>query len=255
MHYQCQCDMEGTICFSGKHELAFLFIIHHTQALAALFLLPQWPSLVLTSPRRGQVPLQHHRKSLLTLFETVSVTGLVPPLPSRGEKKRVPRPNAQLRDDLETAAVSGVAARRHKESPRFLFVPYPDVQDIDEETHLAINASNISDRFLARYPMYNAENMAMIQRELGKGFATYGMTCTKPYVALPIVHQGVATFQHLSHSFNRDVTFRSWDWLLAQLKMVNTRPKRSPAAKRQDSQPTPARRSKTPSSPTHKSPA
>ena len=156
--------------------------------------------------------------------------------PSRGEKKRAPRASTQLRDELETAAVSGVAARRHKESPRFLFVPYPDVQDIDEETHLAIDASNISDRFLARYPMYNSQNMAMIQRELGKGFATYGMMCTKPYVALPIVHQGVATFQHLSHSFNRDVTFRSWDWLLAQLKMVNTRPKRSPAAKRQDSQ-------------------
>ena len=81
--YQCQCDLEGTIYFSGKHVLAFLFIIHPTQALAALFFLPQWPSLALTSPRRGQLTLQHHRKSLLTLFETVSVTGLVLPLPRR----------------------------------------------------------------------------------------------------------------------------------------------------------------------------
>ena len=97
--YQCQCDLEGTIYFSSKHELAFLFIIHPTQALAALFYLPQWPSLVLTSPRRGQVPLQHFRRSLLTLFETVSMTGLVPPLPSRfdqveeerrGHKDQVP---------------------------------------------------------------------------------------------------------------------------------------------------------------------
>ena len=81
--YQCQCGLEGTIYFSGKHELASLVIIHATQALAALLFLPQWPSLDLTSPRRGQVPLQHQRESLLTLFETVSVIGLVPPLPSR----------------------------------------------------------------------------------------------------------------------------------------------------------------------------
>ena len=150
---------------------------------------------------------------------------------SQDSGKRTRSPSAQLRAELESA-VSGIAsAKGHEEALRILFVPYPDVKDIAEETHLAIDASNTSDRFLARYPMYDAENMSMIQQELGKGFASHGMTSTKPYYEIPILHQGVVTMQHLSHSFNRDVTFRSWEWLQAQLKMVTARPKCSSTAK------------------------
>ena len=161
---------------------------------------------------------------------------------SQGAKKRVRRPSAQLREDLESAIAAIPPAKRHQEAPRFLFVPFPDAKDIAEETHIAIDASNTSDRFLARYPMYNAGNMSMIQKELGKGFASHGMTSTKPYYEIPILHQGVVTMQHLSHSFKRDVTFRSWDWLQT-LQQPNFAPRN------------PAKPNSTPSSPTSTSPA
>lgn len=101
-----------------------------------------------------------------------------------------------------------------------MFVPFPDVKDIAEETHIAIDASNTSDRFLTRYPMDNAGNMSMIEQELGEGFASHGMTSIKLYSEIPILHQGIVTMQHLSPSFKRDVLFRSWEWLQAQLKIV-----------------------------------
>ena len=45
-----------------------------------------------------------------------------------------------------------------------------------------------------RYQLrFDAENMSMIQREPGKGFASHGMTSTKSYYDIPILHQGVVT--------------------------------------------------------------
>ncbi|KAL9074092.1 MAG: hypothetical protein Q9161_002502 [Pseudevernia consocians] len=162
---------------------------------------------------------------------------------SHSAKKRARSPSDQLREELESAVAGIASSKGHEEALKFLFVPYPDVKDIAEETHIAIDASNTSDRFLARYPMYSSENMSMIEQELGKGFASHGMTSTKPYYEIPILHQGVVTMQHLSHSFNRDVTFRSWEWLQAQLKMVTARPKDSSTAK--------VHRSSTRKTPTH----
>ena len=111
--------------------------------------------------------------------------------------RRIRRPSAQLREELENAIRRTASAKEHEKALQFLFVPFPDVKDIAEETHIAIDASNTSDRFLARYPMYNAQNMAMIGQELGKGFASHGMTSTKPYYEIPILHQGIVTMQHL----------------------------------------------------------
>ncbi len=84
---------------------------------------------------------------------------------SHDAKKRTRKPSAQLREELESAVAGITSSEGHEEEAlRFLFVPFPDVKDIAEETHIAIDASNTSDRFLARYPMYNAENMSMIQQ-------------------------------------------------------------------------------------------
>lgn len=146
-------------------------------------------------------------------------------------KRSVRRPSAQLREELESVISSITPAQGYEEAPRFLFVPFPDVKDIAEETHLAIDASSTSERFLARYPMYNAKNMSKIQQELGKGFASHGMTSIKPYSEIPILHQGIVTMQHLCHSFKRDVTFRSWNWLQTQLNTLTARPKSASAVK------------------------
>ncbi|CAD6592711.1 MAG: hypothetical protein ASARMPREDX12_006411 [Alectoria sarmentosa] len=150
---------------------------------------------------------------------------------NQGAKKRARGPGAQLQAELESAVLGIVPAKDYKGKLRFLFVPYPDVRDIAEETHLAIDASNTSSRFLARYPMYSAENMSTIQQELGKGFASHGMTSTKPYYEIPILHQGVVTMLHLSHSFNRDVTIKCWKWLQAQLETVTARSRSASSAK------------------------
>lgn len=103
---------------------------------------------------------------------------------------------------------------------RFLWIPYPEIPDITEDAQLSIDASNPSARFLARYPMYNEENMSLISQELGKGFANHAVSSVKPYGNIPVIHQGVATMQHLRYCFGRDVTFRSWKWLQAQLNTL-----------------------------------
>jgi len=108
-----------------------------------------------------------------------------------------------------------------KNGVRFIWVPNPDGPDIAKEPDLAVHASNLSKRFLAQYPMYNDENLSMIKAALGKGFANRASVEGSPSSEERVVHQGVATMQHLRNCFTRDVHFQSWDWLVNQLRIAS----------------------------------
>lgn len=117
--------------------------------------------------------------------------------------------------------------RKKNNNIRFVWVPYPEVLNIAEDIGGSIQASNLSSRFLEQYPMYESENMSMIEQKIGKRFATRILTRAKADSERRIIHQGVATMQHLRYSFERDVDFQSWEWLETQLQTLQARGQQS----------------------------
>ena len=88
---------------------------------------------------------------------------------------------------------------------RFLWVAYPDCDNIAKHVTLSIDAASTEDIFLQDYPMFQRPNMTTFQKTLGRPFASYSKKT-------PVVHQTLAMMMHLISQHQRDVEMRSWDW-------------------------------------------